>query len=98
MCSWKMSAGGRAGTSPNPGEPWGQPQRGGEGLAVPCHVLAHPFACRLSFYSGHSSFGMYCMMFLAVSAGLCGALAFCPHHAGIELCLSLCLVTPLSSL
>lgn len=22
---------------------------------------------RLSFYSGHSSFGMYCMMFLAVS-------------------------------
>lgn len=26
------------------------------------------FPCRLSFYSGHSSFGMYCMMFLAVSA------------------------------
>lgn len=26
--------------------------------------------CRLSFYSGHSSFGMYCMMFLAVSAVL----------------------------
>lgn len=25
---------------------------------------------RLSFYSGHSSFGMYCMMFLAVSAVL----------------------------
>lgn len=23
--------------------------------------------CRLSFYSGHSSFGMYCMLFLAVS-------------------------------
>lgn len=29
----------------------------------PC-LLLH----RLSFYSGHSSFGMYCMMFLAVSA------------------------------
>ncbi len=27
------------------------------------------FVChRLSFYSGHSSFGMYCMLFLAVSA------------------------------
>lgn len=29
---------------------------------------------RLSFYSGHSSFGMYCMMFLAVSLFLCDSL------------------------
>uniref|UniRef100_A0A8C6V4N6 Phospholipid phosphatase 2 n=1 Tax=Naja naja TaxID=35670 RepID=A0A8C6V4N6_NAJNA len=36
-----------------------------------------PSLSRLSFYSGHSSFGMYCMMFLAVSEsqssnGFCG--------------------------
>lgn len=98
MCSWRMSAEGRAGTSPSPGEPWGRLQSSGEGLAAPCHVLTHPFACRLSFYSGHSSFGMYCMMFLAVSAVLCGALAFCPHHGTAVPVLSLCLVTPLSSL
>lgn len=26
------------------------------------------FSSRLSFYSGHSSFSMYCMLFVAVSA------------------------------
>lgn len=41
----------------------GQQGTGGS-LSLPDPSL---LLCRLSFYSGHSSFGMYCMMFLAVS-------------------------------
>lgn len=36
--------------------------------AKSCGLTCPFFPHRLSFYSGHSSFGMYCMMFLAVSA------------------------------
>lgn len=32
-----------------------------------CWAMFLFFHCRLSFYSGHASFSMYCMLFLAVS-------------------------------
>ena len=58
--------------------PWGFKRRDGRELphlrawapgSVPLAALLMPVLSflRLSFYSGHSSFGMYCMMFLAVS-------------------------------
>lgn len=50
--------------------------------SVLCTALLMPAALsflRLSFYSGHSSFGMYCMMFLAVSWLSCALL-------GVALC------------
>lgn len=47
---------------------------------------------RLSFYSGHSSFGMYCMMFLAVSWFSCALLGveLWPSHSpllGLSFCI-----------
>lgn len=44
------------------------------------------FSSRLSFYSGHSSFSMYCMMFVAVSTlGLLMVGYVCGHfiHSGL---------------
>lgn len=36
---------------------------------------------RLSFYSGHSSFSMYCMLFVAVSQCMCGGGSRAPREA-----------------
>lgn len=48
---------------------------------------------RLSFYSGHSSFGMYCMLFLAVSLFLRGLLvggAMAKSFPSLDLSFSSC--------
>lgn len=44
-------------------------------------LFSHSASSRLSFYSGHSSFGMYCMMFLVVS----GPLAKIARHVSLPL-------------
>ena len=44
---------------------------------IKMYINIVPFLGRLSFYSGHSAFGMYCMLFLSVSCFVFFACELC---------------------
>ncbi|XP_023056036.1 phospholipid phosphatase 2-like, partial [Piliocolobus tephrosceles] len=72
FCYWDLTTSNSSSLRVEPSFLWEGPGQGGrwKTLRATCSFSF----LRLSFYSGHSSFGMYCMLFLAlyVQARLCG--------------------------